>query len=525
MLTLALLAWIAFATPAAAWIWPSPQLDALDAMRFDSSGIALFIQPCDSFFLGNKQSGRSNVADWIRTAYHDMATHDVTSGTGGLDASIRLLEGQARPRSTLRNAGDGFTNTLGALLFQSNRYVSIADVLAAATIIAIENCGGPEINFRGGRVDAGEPNLPGVPEPQQDLNSHIAAFSRQGFTQTEMVGLVACGHSFGGVQHVPFPDIVPELNDPSDTESVVHFDSTPVHFDNNVATEHIAGTTQNPLVVGLNGTTNSDGRIFGSDNNATMLSFSDSPELFAATCADLFARMLNTVPAGVHLTDVITPLTIKPVLRLILDGNTIQFSGEVRFWDLPEEADRTVRLLWDDHVGGTHNVTLQLSRVVSSAGGRHTATWYSIVPLGSAFLALDAAAGITAMRFALDGRLEDQGGVGFTAQDDLMFSASSCSNNINGQVLGRVDIAVRDGLNPKRVYLEQEVRDSVDRTTIVELDLTPPVQTDAAAGYSIWSVDLTGFEEFSIGAEIDGEKVTRGPPTSLFGFSSCPKLL
>jgi hypothetical protein len=90
MLTLALLPWIAFATPAAAWIWPLPQIDALDAVRFDSSGIALFTQPCDSFFLGNKQSGRSNVADWIRTvrrwnsllcvlefirvrkAYHDM---------------------------------------------------------------------------------------------------------------------------------------------------------------------------------------------------------------------------------------------------------------------------------------------------------------------------------------------------------------------------------------------------------------------------------------------------------------------
>ncbi|KAJ7722545.1 hypothetical protein B0H14DRAFT_3900416 [Mycena olivaceomarginata] len=233
------------------------------AMRFGSSGIALFIQPCDSFFLGNKQSGRSNLADWICTVYHDMATHDVMSRTGGLDASIRLLEEQARPE----NAGNGFTNTLGVLLFQSNHYVSIADVLAAATIIAIENWD-PEINFRGGHVDAGEPNLCGVPEPQQDLNSHNAAFSRQGFTQTAMIGL-----------------------------------------------------------------------------------------------------------------------TIKPVLRLILDGNTIQFSGEVRFWDLPEDADRT-------------------SRVISSAGGRHTATWYSIVPLDSAFLALDAAAGITALCFALDGRLE-----------------------------------------------------------------------------------------------------------------------
>jgi hypothetical protein len=110
--------------------------------------------------------------------------------------------------------------------------------------------GGPEIAFRGGRIDAGEPNTPGVPEPQQDLDSHIAAFARQGFTQTEMIKLIACGyvhsvytpsyffdlgrHSFGGVEHAPFPDIVPEMNDANNTLSVAHFDSTFVHFDNNV---------------------------------------------------------------------------------------------------------------------------------------------------------------------------------------------------------------------------------------------------------------------------------------------------
>ena len=53
--------------------------------------------------------------------------------------------------------------------------------------------GGPEIAFRGGRVDAAEPNAPGVPQPQQDLPAHIAAFARQGFTQKEMISLVACG--------------------------------------------------------------------------------------------------------------------------------------------------------------------------------------------------------------------------------------------------------------------------------------------------------------------------------------------
>jgi hypothetical protein len=42
-------------------------------------------------------------------------------------------------------------------------------------------------------VDAGEPNVPGVPQPQQDLQTHIDAFARQGFTQTEMISLVACG--------------------------------------------------------------------------------------------------------------------------------------------------------------------------------------------------------------------------------------------------------------------------------------------------------------------------------------------
>jgi hypothetical protein len=31
-----------------------------------------------------------------RQAYHDMATHNVQDGTGGLDASIRFPEEQAR---------------------------------------------------------------------------------------------------------------------------------------------------------------------------------------------------------------------------------------------------------------------------------------------------------------------------------------------------------------------------------------------------------------------------------------------
>jgi hypothetical protein len=41
-------------------------------------------------------------------------------------------------------------------------------------------------------VDATGPGAPGVPEPHQSLDKHVANFARQGFTPEEMIGLVAC---------------------------------------------------------------------------------------------------------------------------------------------------------------------------------------------------------------------------------------------------------------------------------------------------------------------------------------------
>ncbi|KAJ7229489.1 heme peroxidase [Mycena rebaudengoi] len=190
-----------------------------------------FLKPCDMFIFDGPNSGRSNAADWIRNAYHDMATYNSTDGSGGMDGSIHFAEEQSRAENT----GDGFSNTVGLLFQEANRYISVADAFAIGAIMAIENCGGLDIAFRGGRVEAAVVNSPGVPEPEQDLDSHIASFSRQRFTPTEMIGLVACGHTFGGVQRDPFPDIVPEVNDANNTQSVLH-------FDNNVATEYISAS-------------------------------------------------------------------------------------------------------------------------------------------------------------------------------------------------------------------------------------------------------------------------------------------
>ncbi|KAF7337433.1 Peroxidase [Mycena sanguinolenta] len=549
---------ISFIAVANAYIWPSPQLDALEAARFDQQGfnanfLAGFIQPCDTFQFGS-DTGRANAADWIRTvgfylafphwadlfteAYHDMATHNSTDGTGGLDASIRFAEEQAR----VENAGDGFDNTMTLIFLLAivNRYISISDNIALAALIAIENCGGPEIAFRGGRVDAAVPNAPGVPEPQQDLASHIASFARQGFTQTEMIGLVACGHTFGGVQHDFFPDIVNVLNDTSDTEDVAHFDTTFVTFDNNVALEYISGTTQNPLVVGFNDTTNSDKRIFwqrrerhyaivrllirGANTLSMPCRFANSLDVYASTCANLFVRMLDTVPSNVTLTDVITPLPVKPSnVELILDGNTLQLWGQVRLWNMTEDPTRTVSMLWDNHIGGTGNATLGFAGLSSSTGGKYSAVWYGFnatSPLS--FLSLDAIAGVTSLSFVVDNELDDQDGLGFALQDGFMFSQTSCL--FGDPVVGKFDVAVRNGVNPTRVYLEQSITDSVQRVSVSEIDIVPPSEPIAAnAAYSLWSINITeATTSYGIGAEIDGVKYSTTDTHVMVLFPPCP---
>ncbi|KAJ6589769.1 heme peroxidase [Mycena capillaripes] len=525
----------AYVAGATAYLWPSPKLDALEAQRWDQddtlSGFASFLQPCDFFIRENEDgtpTGRANGPDWIRTAskrslvaYHDMATHNVGDGTGGLDASIRFAEEQSRSE----NAGTGFANTVAVFRSFTTRHVSLADLIAIGLVTAIENCNGPQIAFRGGRVDSAAPDAPGVPEPQQDLQAHIDSFARQGFTQTEMISLIACGHSFGGVEHKAFPDIVPDLKDPNNTLSVAHFDSTFVNFDNKVATEYISGTTQNPLVVGANDTTNSDKRIFASDGNVTMKSFADSPDLFASTCATLFARMLDTVPSDVELTDVIDPLPIKPAtVVLLFDGDKLQFSGFVRLFNQSDDPTHPVRLLWDDHSGETHNATLPFDRTSFAMGRSVQSSWYAFnhtVDGDSASLALDPAEGITTMRFEVNGKVEDQDGVGFAVQDGFAFSTSSCMTSADPPK-GRFDIAVRNGVNPTRVFLEREVKDSVNRTTVEETDIKPPAQPVAAGeAYSLWSIDVSDANSYTIGAEVNGDKFSTIDTHSVGDFNLC----
>lgn len=92
--------------------------------------------------------------------------------------------------------------------------------------MAVAACGGPIIPFRGGRIDATGPGVFGVPEPHQSLEAHTESFRLQGFNRSEMIGLVACGHTLGGVTSADFPDIVTPPNSTASLPIVKTFDST-----------------------------------------------------------------------------------------------------------------------------------------------------------------------------------------------------------------------------------------------------------------------------------------------------------
>jgi len=192
------------------YIWPDVELDELESIRFEqsgphNSGLIGLVKHCDG---GHLNQGRNFGAEWLRTAYHDMATADVKAGTGGIDGSIAW--------ETLRseNPGTGFNETLDNLASSVSNRASAADLIALLAQIAVAVCsnGTLVLPYRIGRVDAYGPGPEGVPEPQQNITEHTAAFARQGFNSSEMIALVACGHSIGGVHSSDFNTIVPRFN-------------------------------------------------------------------------------------------------------------------------------------------------------------------------------------------------------------------------------------------------------------------------------------------------------------------------
>lgn len=110
------------------------------------------------------------------------------------------------------------------------------------------------------------------------------------------------------------------------------FDSSPFNYDVTGINEYLSGTGKRggPLVTSANETFRSDLRIFSSDNNTAIRAMSTQP-VFEQTCLTVFQKMLDTVPDGVALSDVIGPrawITQESHLDLS-PGGVVQYSGKI----------------------------------------------------------------------------------------------------------------------------------------------------------------------------------------------------
>ncbi len=129
---------------AAAYTWPNTQTDYLEKLLYEQitnlgaiaglpSGVASCAKTAVDF--PGPTVDRTNSAEWLRTAFHDMATADVVAGTGGIDASIGF-EFADRPE----NVGRAFIESIGFFINHMNIGASMADLIALATVITVGSC-------------------------------------------------------------------------------------------------------------------------------------------------------------------------------------------------------------------------------------------------------------------------------------------------------------------------------------------------------------------------------------------------
>ncbi|KAF9486235.1 heme peroxidase [Pholiota conissans] len=502
--TTAFSALCALATTVAAYHWPSPKFDAVEGLLYEfepeppnHGSLHLTLSGCVPL------NNESKAAEWLRFAYHDMATHNIDDGTGGLDASLYYELDRAE------NVGNGMRATVFDFIDFPTKYISKSDIIGVGTVLAVAECGGPSIPFRMGRVDSFVAGPPGVPEPSQDLATHTETFRKQGFTQSEMIGLVACGHTLGGVRFPDFPDIVQA---PEDGSQLIETFDTNSGFDNSVVTQYLDGTTKNPLVVSSNTTDLSDLRIFSSDNNVTMKGMA-TPKAFADTCRDLIERMINTVPKDVVLSDVVQFVPAKVAsVQLSVTNEALNLKAMLRVSSssrIPLSTAnplRNVTMFWESRTGGSCNRRTCSSPFVSQNDttteltrrmGLSPQKYYFDAPI-------NATTSISKFWFEVDEHngkkpiVIDNGGTGYVIeQDHVLFDPVRSTHAFSGS---NIVVAVKNDSIPSRVYANV-----MWRVTFTPQDLTvdfaPAPSFPPTAGYTFYQAQIAApdftFDLFS----------------------------
>ncbi|KAI1328804.1 heme peroxidase [Xylariaceae sp. FL0255] len=487
--------------------WPS-SVDELEEIMyqvsgFQSRGFGGTVIPCSSEAAG---PGRQNAAEWLRSAFHDMATTTISSGPrlGGLDGSL-----QYELLST-DNLGPGFNTTLQ---FMANYYTSrsgVADLIAMGVYYSVRSCGGPVVPLKVGRVDATSAGPIGVPLPENSGYTFSQQFLRMGFSVQEMIQVTACGHSIGGVHSTEFPDIVTAG---TGVNGEVSFDETDAVFDNKVVIDYVAGNTTNPLVVGpsVEATRNSDFKTFSYDQNVTIKTLTNT-QTFTSTCATVLQKLIEVVPDGVILTDPVQPYEAKPVslqLQLNSGGTTMLLTGyiRVRSTNFGTDSAKTLTVTYKDRSGGNNcgsgSCTFTASVLGATQGFDDTFVWF---PLNSN---IPVSSGISSFTFVVtmsSGTTTsyDNNGNEYPMQDGIFLQTpQSCVYQGNMTVTA----AVRNDLItlPANLYISYKLPTGDPNLPVPSLHNATVAMTkgDCMGSYTFYMAEFSGLGSLAYAAKID----------------------
>ncbi|KAI0840268.1 heme peroxidase [Hypoxylon sp. FL0890] len=487
--------------------WPSPN-DELEEIMYQvkgyrGRGFGGTVIPCSNEASG---PGRQNAAEWLRAAFHDMATTTDLGGVraGGLDGSLQY------ELTSSDNLGPGFNTTLKFLADYYTSRSSVADLIALGVYYAVRSCGGPVVPVAGGRVDAVAAGPIGVPLPQNTAFTFEQQFIRMGFNKTEMIQVTACGHSIGGVHEDEFPEIVP-VGSTSNGEAPL--DSTVAAFDNKIVTEYVNGNTTNPMVVGpsIKATRNADFKVFSYDGNATVKAMAAAAD-FNGICATVLQKMIETVPDGVTLSDPIQPYFVKPVnmqLALNSGATTMQLTGliRVRTTDLGGDSVSSLTLKYKDRSGGDNcgSASCQYTATLLGAtqGFDDQFVWFPIdasistsTGISSFTLALNMASGTT--------QTFDNNGNSYPMQDAILIQKpQSCL--LSGTLT--VTAAVRNDRKslPVSMFLSYKTPTGNSNLPVPSLRNATVTMTEATCVglYTFYTANVTRLGDLAYASKVD----------------------
>ncbi|RKO83884.1 heme peroxidase [Blyttiomyces helicus] len=169
-----------------------------------------------------------------RAAFHDCGDGSIFDGTGGADGSLQFETG--------RTVNAGLAPTVNFLASTAHSMgVSVADTIVLAATLSVVRCGGPNIKFFPGRIDAKSAGPDGrIPVPTDSegfLQSDLGR--RMSMTFAEQTSFITGSHTIGCVHGADQPQLTKKSCAPFDTTSTV--------FDNQIFKELVAGTSKDLL--------------------------------------------------------------------------------------------------------------------------------------------------------------------------------------------------------------------------------------------------------------------------------------